>query len=470
MFHFLQNIPLAIVYNLGFMSILYFVYLLVKKMNVLSAAHLFIMATTFLFISTIQLLYSIFSAHIYLFNPNVLMQPMNPSKSWLVVFGALYCIGLVGYIIYLVFHWLQLNIIKSNADFSNTKHLINLLPAGFSHVKVGKHHTISSPLTFGWIDTIILLPFSIVSNLPETSIKFILLHEIAHIIRHDFIVQIFIELAHRILYFNPMSYILYREINLQRELACDEWVIRQTNNTIDYSKTLYQIAQYQNNYNHFSLHAIGESKELLIRIKKMNQLKVQSTQIFLMPLGFILTCLLFTGLTNTKQPVKAKKIVQNTIPLSPSQPNIIPATNSKVYAVKAKIKTSPVPTNLPTISKQLKINNDLANYNKMVQETADWIQAREQPIRWASQSTTTDSLAFERAEKLVIQSVLTSYQLKKAILNKELEEMQSEKEAMEYLKNSKEWKAVLQYEKWTSTFFNKHPQFLSKLDSLRSLY
>ena len=51
-------------------------------------------------------------------------------------------------------------------------------------------------------------------------------------------------------------------------------------------------------------------------------------------------------------------------------------------------------------------------------------------------------------------------------MNAKLANIESEKEALDYLENSKEWQEVLQYENWASTFLKRHPE-LSRADSLR---
>jgi hypothetical protein len=77
-----------------------------------------------------------------------------------------------------------------------------------------------------------------------------------------------------------------------------------------------------------------------------------------------------------------------------------------------------------------------------------------------------DSLEFDITEKLLLRSLLQNYQLRKELLNSTLASIDTEKEAMDFLENSKEWHEVVQYENWASTYLKRHPE-LSRLDSLR---
>ena len=51
-------------------------------------------------------------------------------------------------------------------------------------------------------------------------------------------------------------------------------------------------------------------------------------------------------------------------------------------------------------------------------------------------------------------------------MNAKLATIASEREALDFLENSKEWKEVLQYENWASTFLKRHPE-VTVQDSLR---
>lgn len=71
-----------------------------------------------------------------------------------------------------------------------------------------------------------LLPIAICNQLTTKEIETILIHEIAHILRKDYIVNIIINLNQTILFFNPFSILLNKEMSLQREIACDLIVIQ----------------------------------------------------------------------------------------------------------------------------------------------------------------------------------------------------------------------------------------------------
>jgi acetyl/propionyl-CoA carboxylase alpha subunit len=98
------------------------------------------------------------------------------------------------------------------------------------------------------------------------------------------------------------------------------------------------------------------------------------------------------------------------------------------------------------------------SYDEMVQKTISWIKTREQAYQFASYEQNQNELEFEVAEKLLMRTIFTNYQLKREILNDRLAKATDEKEAMDYVMNSKEWEQMQEFEKWTAEFLKKHPQ------------
>jgi beta-lactamase regulating signal transducer with metallopeptidase domain len=462
MLQWINHIPLAIIQNLGFMALLFIAYNGLQWIGKFKASFLFSIAVVFQVLSAIHFIYIIISANNTRLNVINNVTIFEPSSNLMMAIGLLYCLLFIGYIVHLAFQWHQVGQLKLEANFETDFLLHSEIPFTYHTIKVGIHDEISSPLTFGWLDAMILLPISLVNQLSNEEVKYILLHEIAHIIRHDYLIQIIVEITHRLLYFNPFSYFFSKEINIQREMACDDWVIAQTNNPLAYTKVLYQIANQNKQQNPLPLHAIGTRNELLLRIKKMYQIKTDVSKTFVLQIGFAMLLFLFfttIKIQNLQNNVTTKIVAYNKLQVAPTTPIKNEVVEKKQVHIKLK------KTELPNT--ELTSASSIEEYNKLVDEAALWIKQRENPSRFAAYSSSNDSLEFEIAEKLVLRSVLTSYQLKKALLNEQLATLQTEKEAMEFLKHSKEWNEVLQYEKWTSTFLEKHPDVFMRLDSSR---
>jgi len=136
-------------------------------------------------------------------------------------------------------------------------------------VQVFTSHYVQSPLTMGFWKPIILLPVASLNNLDTQQVEAILLHELAHIRRHDYLINIFVQIAEICLFFNPFMRFLLKQIRQERENSCDDYVLQFQYNAKDYAKALLTIEKN----NAATLLALSandnESFQLLNRVKRM---------------------------------------------------------------------------------------------------------------------------------------------------------------------------------------------------------
>ena len=463
----LFQIPNAMMNSIWMMSILFLFYNVLKFVFRLSASKFFMLAVMAEIAASIYFISSITHPNIGTYKIATIQLSSNTLwMNMLPYIGFIYLISILLYSIYLLMEFKQLHYLRQSASFEQNQFWNQeLSKIGFNNFQIGQSNKIQSPITFGWMEAVILLPFSILNHLSIEEVKLILLHEVAHIVRHDFMIQVIIKLAHTILLFNPFSYFFVKQINTQRELACDEWVVNHFGNPLSYSKSLYQLALVANTeHNPLLLNAIGHQKVLLKRIQHIHQLpikyKLPLLQIALASLVFIMSSIGIQKSSNnlTKQLFSNKSKEQKTNYIY-AKTGLVKLDNKKNKApiiVIAKLKT-PLPAPIPFKEE---------DYKAVVSNAVNWIKTREDQYQMVNYSKTRDSIEFEVAEKLLLRSLLQNYQLRKELLNAKLANIESEKEALDYLENSKEWQEVLQYENWASTFLKRHPE-LSRADSLR---
>ncbi len=135
-------------------------------------------------------------------------------------------------------------------------------------VKIFTSAYVQSPLTIGFFKPLILLPVASLSHLSTDQVEAILLHELAHIKRHDYLVNIFVQVAEITLFFNPFMRLLLKQIKQERENCCDDYVLQFQYNAADYAKALLGIAQNRT----ATLLAMGAKNnqfQLLNRVKRI---------------------------------------------------------------------------------------------------------------------------------------------------------------------------------------------------------
>jgi len=133
---------------------------------------------------------------------------------------------------------------------------------------------IDIPLTIGYLKPIIIFPLALINNLSNDQVEAILLHELAHIKRHDYLLNILQCIMETILCFNPFVWLISKTIREQREYCCDDMVVDEDCNNFTYAKALFIIAQ-QNNQNYaLAMASTGTKKyPLLNRIKRLNTMQ-----------------------------------------------------------------------------------------------------------------------------------------------------------------------------------------------------
>lgn len=475
----LTSIPTAIIFNIGFMALCFLTYELIKYYTQPSSTNLFTIAVSFQLLGWVQFIaYLYFLASgwdIGVISFKTDAQFVSSAIPYLGYFGITYCIVFALYLFRTIYQLLKIGKYKKAANFERNTFWRNLLPNEINgtRFKIGYSTHVESPITFGWLDPVILLPFSICNQLSNDEIKYILLHEIAHIVRHDYLINLLIELSHLFLYFNPFSYLFIQEISNQREIACDTWVVNQTNDPIKYSYILYGLAETasKNKSNSFSIGAFKNHNELKNRILYINNLSSKSFNSFILNIliaGIFSLFLLWpnfsTKMNQSLNPIHASQVV---IPMKIIYTKKTEHVDNLIRKQKQPSKNieNNISENNPTNSTT---NNASIPYTKLVDQTLAWIKKHEQIQRYADYVEHLGDEEYTIAEKLLMHAILKNYQLKRTLLNNQLSKASNEFEANEMLLNSKEWRELLQYEQWTKEFLQKHPGSFIPLDSLRS--
>lgn len=149
-------------------------------------------------------------------------------KSWQIVYvvvGVCVALGFIGYQAFRYFHLKRLLMVCaediSNETFENNLNLQKM--CGKKRITILKMSEIQTPFTLGVLRPVIFLQEQ---DLGQEELEFVLCHEAAHIKRRDVLVKwlgLLIVLVH---WFNPLSYLMLREINKVSEYRCDEAALR----------------------------------------------------------------------------------------------------------------------------------------------------------------------------------------------------------------------------------------------------
>ena len=108
-------------------------------------------------------------------------------------------------------------------------------------VRLLSSNVCSTPLTWGAVRPVILLPID-ASSWAEGRLRMVLLHELGHIKRFDWLTQMVTQLACAVHWFNPLAWFVGRRMQVERELACDDLVLQTGATASDYAGELLHFA------------------------------------------------------------------------------------------------------------------------------------------------------------------------------------------------------------------------------------
>jgi len=92
-------------------------------------------------------------------------------------------------------------------------------------IRLKSHPQVFVPLTWGWRKPVILMPADTDAWTDEERSS-ALFHELSHVKRADFLVMLLVRMSLAVFWWNPLCWIVYRELRREQEIACDELVLR----------------------------------------------------------------------------------------------------------------------------------------------------------------------------------------------------------------------------------------------------
>jgi len=136
-------------------------------------------------------------------------------------------------------------------------------------VKIWLSAYVNSPVTIGWLKPVILIPIAAVNHLTPTQMEAVLLHELAHIRRYDYLLNVLINCIKSILYFNPFVHLFLSSIEEERESSCDEMVVRFQYDVYSYASALVLLEKSAAGHLAAVMAATGKRNGFATRIEKL---------------------------------------------------------------------------------------------------------------------------------------------------------------------------------------------------------
>ncbi|HEY2392037.1 MAG TPA: M56 family metallopeptidase [Candidatus Angelobacter sp.] len=118
--------------------------------------------------------------------------------------------------------------------------LLNIFGHDLPRIFTSDH--VAVPMAVGYLQPIVLVPSSLVARLSDQQLEQVLIHECAHVQRHDALVVLYQRIVRAVLWFHPLVYFASRLLDRTREEICDNYVLKIAP-AREYSQTLLTVAE-----------------------------------------------------------------------------------------------------------------------------------------------------------------------------------------------------------------------------------
>ena len=134
-------------------------------------------------------------------------------------------------------------------------------------VKLLESTLVDVPTVIGWLKPVMLLPASALAGLAPAQLEAIFAHELAHVRRHDYLVNLLQTVVETLLFYHPAVWWLSARIRTERENCCDDLAVALCGDPVAYARALADLEELRGTGGRLAMAANGAS--LVHRISRL---------------------------------------------------------------------------------------------------------------------------------------------------------------------------------------------------------
>jgi TonB family protein len=92
-------------------------------------------------------------------------------------------------------------------------------------VRLAESSTVAVPIVVGWLKPIVVIPTATLSHLAPAQVEALLAHELAHVRRHDYLINLLQSAVETLLFYHPAVWWVSRRVRVEREHCCDDLAV-----------------------------------------------------------------------------------------------------------------------------------------------------------------------------------------------------------------------------------------------------
>lgn len=187
---------------------------------------------------------------------------------WIVGFWAL-CAGLLALRLAIGMLWIRRAGHAQRSD-ARLQAVVTRLASQFGiarEVRLRVVEGLDSPVTAGWLRPLVLVPASLLSGMPHELLQALLAHEMAHVRRLDYLLNLGQNVVEILLFYHPAVWWISGRIRIEREQIADDLAARHTGEPRTLARALSELERVQFSSQHLAIAANGG--DLLARVRRL---------------------------------------------------------------------------------------------------------------------------------------------------------------------------------------------------------
>lgn len=249
----------------------------------------------------------------------------------------IYITGITLFLSRLAFNLIWIYRLKSTNVSPVNSYWLNIMNSCITRLGISKQVQIffsshvDVPMVMGIVKPVILIPIALASQMSTQQAEAIILHELSHIKRNDYLINILQMVIETLLFFNPFVWLISSTIRQEREKCCDDMVVKHSADKIQYVKALTALETFRQSPTSPMLGVTGSKNILLNRIKRIMEMKQKNINYSQLAVVVISLLLLISTVTFIGPVVQAqtKKDKREQPVVNPKKKTIQTGTSSK---------------------------------------------------------------------------------------------------------------------------------------------
>lgn len=139
-----------------------------------------------------------------------------------------------------------------------------------TRIIIAETHKVITPIVTGFIKPTILFPVGLITHLTPEEIEAIIAHELGHIKRNDWIINMVQSVIEILFYYHPAMWWISAQVRKERENCCDDYALQNGFDRLSYARILVKLKEIELDHKPFlALSFLNSKNALMNRIKRI---------------------------------------------------------------------------------------------------------------------------------------------------------------------------------------------------------